>query len=227
MLFAIISYSQIYQLEENPNWVKYSKVIEINPEFKDSREEFILENGKVIQVKNFIKDSLTYSQTLVYDKHGNVSMVIRDLQNDTINLNNQYFNDLLDSDKYYYYTYNEKGKLTHKTSGNVFLELGEGFYYNENGTINKAISINRTSNDETYRINTLYKYNKCNNVIEHKSVKEKIKFPIVNTELDFENATITQYHYKYNNGNCIWTKKYLIENGKKKLISTRILIKSN
>lgn len=223
LIFPILSYSQEL-LEDNPNWSKYSKVIEVNPEFKDSKNVYILEGGKVIKTQNFIKDSLVYSETYIYDKHNNVEMIIKDLRNDTIKLDNQYtFGDLLEYDKDFYYSYNKNGKLVSKWKEGFLPSIS--YSYNETELIDQIVSIELTSHGFLQRTTSFLKYNKCNNVIESKSVIEKIQSISQKNEPDLDNTKISQYTYKYNNRDCIWTKKYLVENGKKKLISTRKLIK--
>lgn len=215
-------HSQEY-LENNPNWSKYSKVIEINPSFKDYKNEYSIKNGMVVNKSTFLEDSLVSSISYVYDKHNNVEMEINNVRKDTLNHKNQYhFDDILESDNWFYYFYNEKGELIEKRDKQSFL-FSTYYIYDNKNLIEYTTNSYVTSNGEWFKTINLYKYDKCENVVESKSIN--LKFKTKTDKSSFDNAIAVKYYYKYKKRDCIWIKKYAIENGKKKLITKRILKK--
>lgn len=218
IFFPLISFSQDYKLEENPNWEKYSKITEMNY-LNNSKTEYYLDKGELNFVKIFAKDSLIASNQIKTKIE-----TIRDT------IRNQYNSDgLLEFDGTDNYFYNDKKQLTEIR--NFEFPLHETKYeYNINGQIEKQISNgHHPSTGRSYRILTLYKYDKCKNIIEEKNIQIEIKnsSQLIKTDISKDDnilqKDITTYTYKYQNTDCIWTKKYSITNNKKSLIKERKL----
>lgn len=214
IFFPLICFSQDYKLEENPNWVKYSKVTEINYQ-NNTKTEYYLDKGELNFVKIFVKDSLIASNQI---------KTIRDT------IRNQYNSDgLLEFDGTDNYFYNDKKQLTEIRNFEIPLH-GIHFVYNKNGLIEKQISNGHNrSVGKSYRNLTLFKYDKCKNIIEEKNTQIEIKnkSQLITTEISKNDNVlqkdITNYMYKYQNDDCIWTKKYSIINNKKLLVKERKL----
>lgn len=210
ILFSTFSFSQNFKLEENPNWKKFKKVTELNFE-NNSKTEYFLENGKIINTKNFINDSLTETSS--------INENIQDSINQIYNSDN-----LLEFDGEFNYFYNEKKQLIEiRNFGNLFNSTY--YIYNQEGMISKITSSYfHPSRGKWYRNLTEFEYDKCGNIIQEKDKEFEVKKPLSELpENYFANANIKKFFYKYKNKNCIWTEKYEIINEKKKLLKKRIL----
>lgn len=222
ILISFSAFCQEYKLEVNPNWHKYSKITEYNISFKDSKKVYDLKNGRVIKLDAFNKDSLVFSKNYVYDKHCNVEMEINNLRNDTLQYENQYgIDNILESNMFGYFFYNSDGQLEQIRQFD-HLGFNTNFLYNTNGLIERIVDyyIN-PSKGKRYKRITLYSYDKCGNITKSKNIA--LPADIYIEDSIFDNAWVKEYNYNYNNRHCIWTKRYIIENGNKKLDAKRIL----
>ncbi len=197
VLISTIYFSQDLELEKNSNWKKYKKVIETNFE-NNSKTEFFLEDGKIKNIKIFT-NNLLIKKIFFNENEMNAKDSTKNIYNDGE------FN----------YFYNEKKQLTEKRSfETLFLTQ---YFYDKNGLLKKTIG---TDVKNRYRHIIEYSYDKCSNITEEKEeeIGESIRGYLFK-------PSVLNYEYKYNNKDCIWTKKHLTIYGKKKLVKKRFLKK--
>lgn len=200
-------------LEENPNWIKYSKVAIINSH-SNQTTVYHLKNGKPFLEEIFEDDSLISTTK--------IDSSIEILEKDTINNTYSSTGNLMRDSEINYF-YNDKNQLTAKLGILSLYSLTN--YYNKKGLISKQYErqFNGSLGYITGSMNS-FSYDKCKNIIENKTKSIRLKDEnIILQDYDFKDAVVLNYQYVYNR-DCLWIKKYFIDKeGRKTLLNSRLI----
>lgn len=199
-------------LEKNKNWIKYSKVTIYNNDRKKSKV-YYLKKGKLALIQ-FLENDSVISTSEIQN-----APIIK--ERDTIN--SIYSSDgLLLRDEDLNYVYNDKKQLSAKFA--LLSTFIITYQYNKKGLISKQFE--KKFNGSFYLVGHMnsFKYDKCNNVTIHKTKVIKLESKDTKFEdYDFKDAIVLKYKYVYNK-DCLWIRKYFIDkNGKKTLMSKRLI----
>ena len=198
-----------YILETNKNWNKYSKV---KIKYHNSNQSILyhLKDGKPDVIEIFENDSVIST----------TKNIILTEEKDTIN--NRYFSDgRIMSDDDFNYFYNDKKQLIAK-QGLITKPLYNIHYqYNKKGLISKQFEKSFNGSLGYFAGNMdSFKYDKCNNIIIHKTKTIKLKSKDTSLEdYDFKDAIVLKYKYAYNK-DCLWIRKYFIDKEQKKTLQS-------
>lgn len=223
------SKTQIKELEKNPNWKKYTTVIEKTPYGKDYwKTEYTLKDGQIDTFKTFFKEELRGTSKYVYDQHANVSQMIvtdTDKKTKTVDFNPKYNSEgekIESCNTKYSYTPNKQ--IAKKTSKEFEESIGKegwsvSYQYDDKGNIARSEHTNFIKNDRQIDIEE-FTYDSCGNVLTiNRSSTPERKYPLIGIggrSLDQHET----FEYEYND-DCLWTKKYLVKKGKKILLAER------
>lgn len=237
LLFVVLSlvlthtttYASIPVLEKNANWKKYTSVIEKTPYGKDYwKTECALKDGQIEGFKTFFKEELRGTFKLVYDEHANISqMIVTDTNNktQTVNLDTKYNSEGLKIENpNVKYVYNQNKQVEKETSKKFEESMGDegwttSYQYDDNGNIARSEHTDITKTTKQTDVKE-FTYDSCGNVltINRTSTPER-NYPIPmygGRSLDQHET----FEYEYND-DCLWTKKYLVKEGKKILLAER------
>lgn len=221
--------AQIKELEKNPNWKKYTTVIEKTPYGKDYwKTEYTLKDGQIDTFKTFFKEELRGTFKYVYDQHANVSQMIvtdTDKKTKTVDLKPKYNSEgeKIENPNVTY-LYNQNKQVEKETSKEFEESKGDegwttSYKYDIIGNIARSEHTNITKTTKQTDVEE-FTYDSCGNVltINRSSTPERI-YPLIrigSRSLDQHET----FEYEYND-DCLWTKKYLVKKGKKILLAER------
>lgn len=219
-------------LEKNPNWVKYTTLIEKTPYAKNYwSNEYTLKNGTIDSYNTFFNQDLRASIKLAYDNNNNVmySIITSQIDNritvDTLNVNSKYnLEGLKTEDDYYKYVY-DKNQLMHSKyskdweSSNGKQGLTIQYKHDAAGNIIRQEQTNNRNGQSQIDIEE-YTYDKYGNVLTiTRSATPNRMYPVImiggRSLPQFET-----FEYEYNTDH-LWIKKYTVIKGKKTLIAER------
>lgn len=223
------SKAQIKELENNPNWKKYTTVIEKTPYGKDYwKTEYTLKDGQIDNFKTFSKEELRGTFKYVYDQHSNVSQMIvtdTDKESKTVDIETKYNSEGLKiKSQNTKYSYNQNKQIAKETSKEFEESIGKegwsvSYQYDDKGNIARAERTSFIKNNRQIDVEE-FTYDSCGNVLTiDRSSTPTRKYPLIGIggrSLDQHET----FEYEYND-DCLWTKKYLVKKGKKILLFER------
>jgi len=229
--FSINLNAQFRELEKNPNWNKYKKVIEKKfPENNKSWSyEYNLKGEKINSLKSFFVDELRSESIFSYDDNSNLKQLkmISDSSEQIVDYDLKYNKSgQLIAQNNIHFDYDKNGKLIRKYL-NVFEDKNsksgwsEKYIYNDLGHL---IQLEKTTylNKQLQIDIENYIYDDCKNIIQiSRKSNPNRAYPIVIIGGENKNE-VDVFEYEYNI-DCIWYKKYKLIEGEKKLISEREL----
>lgn len=232
------------RIDTNPKWKQYDHFYEQDASsiYPHDRIEYELEGGRIKSYRLYYQEELGKVFDVFYDNRGRVYQEVLIYDADRGQVREVVFESA--------FTYDEQGQLvddgTHTytkfvkgrpmivTSREYSEDYARGFStvraYNESGTIRLEKTTFFEEGEKKIRTST-YKYDSCGNVVEvstrttvaptytkqKRRKKDKIppRRPVIEKEA---------FAYEYD-GDCIWTKKYKVENEEKTLLRERELVK--
>lgn len=232
------------RIDSNPQWKQYDHFFEKDAEsvFPSDRIEYELKDGRIKSYRLYYKDELGKLFDVFYDDKGQVYQEVlmydadRGQVREVVYQSTFTYDDkgMMVDDGERTYTKFVKGRPMLVTSREYSEEYERGFStvraYNENGSIRLEKTTFFDGSQKKIRTTT-YKYDSCNNVIEANSrtivapsfSKQKKRKkdrtppqrPVIVKEV---------FAYDYNE-DCLWTKKYKVENDTKTVVRERELVK--
>lgn len=232
------------RIDTNPKWKQYDHFYEKDAQsiYPNDRIEYELTDGKITSYRLYYKEELGKLFDVFYDDKGRLYQEIAVYDADRGKIREVVYEST--------FTYDEKGVLVDDgektfskyTKGRPMLvtsrEYDEAYKrgfstvmaYNESGAIRLTKTTLFEGDEKKIRTST-YKYDSCGNVIEitsrttvapdyskqkkRKKDRTPPKRPVITKE---------EFAYEYDN-DCIWTKKYKVENDMKTLLRERELVK--
>ena len=232
------------RIDSNPKWKQYDHFYEkdVQSVFPSDRIEYELIDGKIKSYRLYYKDELGKLFDVFYDDHGRVYQEVlmydadRGQVREVVYQSAFTYDDkgMMVDDGEHTYTKFVKGRPMLVTSREYSEDYERGFStvraYNESGSIRLEKTTFFEEGEKKIRTST-YKYDSCNNVVEvssrtiiaptftkqkkRKKDKTPPRRPVIEKEV---------FEYVYND-DCIWTKKYKVENEEKTLLRERELVK--
>lgn len=232
------------RIDANPNWKQYDHFFEkdITSVFPNDRIEYELKDGKIKSYRLYYKDELGKLFDVFYDDKGRVYQEVLMYDADRGQVREVVFQStftyddkgVMVDDGTHTYTKFVKGRPMLVTSREFSEDYQRGFStvraYNENGSIRLEKTTFFEGEEKKIRTST-YKYDSCNNVIEvntrttvapvfsKQKKRKKDRTPPKRPTIEKE-----MFAYDYD-GDCIWTKKYKVENEVKTVLRERELVK--
>lgn len=225
-------FAQYRELENNPNWTKYQKVIEKEHPENDKSWSYVynLKNGKTSSINFYFGDELRTECTFCYDDNSNLKQLknISNSSQQIVDYKLKYNKSgQLILQNTIHFEYDKKGKLVRKyldvfEAKNSKSGWSEKYIYDDLGNLSQLVKSTYVSGLFHIDIEN-YIYDECKNIIQiSRSSIPKRSYPIVIIGGELKNK-VDIYKYEYNS-DCIWIKKYKIINEKIKLISERELV---
>lgn len=232
------------RIDSNPQWKQYDHFFEKDAEsaFPSDRIEYELKDGRIKSYRLYYKDELGKLFDVFYDDKGLVYQEVlmydadRGQVREVVYQSSYTYDDkgMMVDDGERTFTKFVKGRPMLVTSREYSEEYERGFStvraYNENGSIRLEKTTFFEGGEKKVRTTT-YKYDSCNNVIEVNSrtivapsyTKQKKRKkdrtpprrPVIEKEV---------FAYDYND-DCLWVKKYKVENDTKTVVRERELVK--
>ncbi|WHT40396.1 hypothetical protein [Myroides odoratus] len=233
------------RIDANPKWKQYDHFYERDASsiYPHDRIEYELEDGRIKSYRLYYNnDELGKVFDVFYNDQGQVYQEVLMYDADRGQVREVVFESsftyddkgVLIDDGEHTYTKIVKGRPMIVTSREYSEEYERGFStvraYNESGTIRLEKTTFFDEGEKKIRTST-YKYDSCGNVSEvstrttiapnytKQKRRKKDKTPPVRPVMEKE-----EFAYEYD-GDCIWTKKYKVENGEKTLLRERELVK--
>lgn len=238
--FSIASFAQhaVNITDKNAEWKKYHQLNEKTYDGMLMRNdiEYDLRDGKINAYRILQNTEIEAEFEVRYDDNGQVLQEMkifdsgRGIVREVVYKSNLLFDtkkNLIDDGEFIYSKF-VNGRPQIATSKDYNEEKKQGskksFSYDENGLL--KLEKSRTEG-ETIRTTTVttYKYDQCNNIVE---VSNRISEQNADTSKKKRNnlviaskPTVEKINYEYEYNGCLWTKKYIITDGKKQLLAER------
>jgi|GEM_PF-7118675 len=232
------------RIDANPKWKQYDHFYEQDASsiYPHDRIEYELVDGRINSYRLYYKEELGKVFDVFYDDQGRVYQEVLMYDADRGQVREVVFESaftydekgqLIDDGKHTYTKF-VKGRPMIVTSREYSEEYERGFStvraYNESGSVRLEKTTFFEGGEKKIRTST-YKYDSCGNIVEvstrttiapvytkqkrRKKDRTPPRRPVIEKEV---------FAYEYND-DCIWTKKYKVENEEKKLLRERELVK--
>ncbi|MDR0229440.1 MAG: hypothetical protein LBI72_10295 [Flavobacteriaceae bacterium] len=241
-IFTLCSFNAFAQhavnkIDKNSDWKNYQQFTEKTYDGVIMKNEiqYDLSNGKINAYRIMQNTEIEAEFEVRYDKDINVQQEMkiydsgRGIVRELVYKSNLLFdekNNLLDDGQFIYSKFvNGRPQIATTKDFNELKKQGtkKSFSYDENGLI--KLEKSRTEGETTRTtVVTTYKYDQCKNVVE---ISNRISEQNTDTSKKRKNnavatkPSVEKINYEYEYQGCLWTKKYIIVDGTKKLLAER------